>query len=579
MELRDYQTDVLAETLIRLDEGQRKILLQMPTSSGKTVVGCALADVLQRQPTKRNILVVTHRRFLNQQWHETLTQKFGAWAYIHTIQQITNPRHTLNFIPTHKDVLILDECHHYIDNAWSTFIESWPGILIGITATPWRREAHQSFRHLYQSIILGPSKKDLIAAGHIVPSKVKSIKFGEIQGKGGNEAGDYSMAATWRYFAETVQRAASVIKQGVDFLQKESPNGKTIIFAMNLTHAESLRLYCQRVGRQSVIVSANTSDAARQAVFESFESSNPVESTVDTTSDTEFDAKLDSVIKSDSSPDGTKDIGNLVVDEIPKTLDTLITVAVLTEGVDLPICDTVLIQRPTDSLVLYLQMVGRAGRLYGNKEYATILEGSGNHARHGHPDDDWYWTLESRSADLRAPKICPECDCVNPPEASKCYECGYPLVNPVGSRDGVPCSICGRLITKLECEGCKRDIDGSDVLNIHRTKRIDRANTIWKLDEDNSWYECYFHALHATASLSVHPNANGEYVGMLRLNPDRESENGEIYTSPVWMVHGGITNGGSIKFGKSDRTTGLNPEAVMDSLISKAKLIHRKVKV
>ncbi len=103
------------------------------------------------------------------------------------------------------------------------------------------------------------------------------------------------------------------------------------------------------------------------------------------------------------------------------------------EGFDLPALECVICLRPTQSLAFWLQMCGRALRVFPGKEYAVILDHAGNVERHGLPDDERIWTLEGRSKKSRdgegrggsRTKACPFCKAVKPVAFVKCTNCGY----------------------------------------------------------------------------------------------------------------------------------------------------------
>jgi hypothetical protein len=89
--------------------------------------------------------------------------------------------------------------------------------------------------------------------------------------------------------------------------------------------------------------------------------------------------------------------------------------------------------RPTDSLSLYLQQVGRGLRKCDGKPYAVVLDHVGNSHRHGLPTDDREWTLEGkvgRQGGEKAPsvKFCPQCFTAMPSGKPKCPDCGHQFV-------------------------------------------------------------------------------------------------------------------------------------------------------
>jgi hypothetical protein len=115
----------------------------------------------------------------------------------------------------------------------------------------------------------------------------------------------------------------------------------------------------------------------------------------------------------------------------------LVTVDVVSEGFDVPVASVAILLRPTKSLGLYLQQVGRVLRPAPGKQAALILDHVGNVTRHGFPDDHRDWTLDDgirRTAGTAAPSVrtCPECYAAFKPQPI-CPVCGAQC-QPIKSR-------------------------------------------------------------------------------------------------------------------------------------------------
>jgi hypothetical protein len=111
------------------------------------------------------------------------------------------------------------------------------------------------------------------------------------------------------------------------------------------------------------------------------------------------------------------------------TVRVLVTVDVVSEGFDIPAASVAILLRPTQSLGLYLQQVGRVLRPSPGKDAAIILDHVGNVTRHGFPDDIRQWSLEHgakrASGGQAAPSVrtCPKCFAAFSP-APVCPCCG-----------------------------------------------------------------------------------------------------------------------------------------------------------
>ena len=112
------------------------------------------------------------------------------------------------------------------------------------------------------------------------------------------------------------------------------------------------------------------------------------------------------------------------------SVQVLTNCGLISEGVDVPAIGAAILLRPTASLALYLQQVGRSLRPSPAKEKALILDFSGNVARFGLPDAPREWSLESKPRRQRAkaegPQLrkCKECSALNRPGAHECAHCG-----------------------------------------------------------------------------------------------------------------------------------------------------------
>ena len=119
------------------------------------------------------------------------------------------------------------------------------------------------------------------------------------------------------------------------------------------------------------------------------------------------------------------------------TIKVLVNVIVATEGFDLPDASCIAIARPTMSLALYLQMVGRG--LRPKDANCLILDFAANSVTHGLPEEDRKWSLKPRGELFsgEAPVVwCPECETVSPAASHHCRNCGYAF--------GKDCGRCGK---------------------------------------------------------------------------------------------------------------------------------------
>ena len=156
-------------------------------------------------------------------------------------------------------------------------------------------------------------------------------------------------------------------------------------------------------------------------------------------------------------------------------LRVLVNVAVATEGFDLPDASCVIIARPTQSLALYLQMLGRGLRPKPDGGDCLILDLAGNAILHGLPQQPREWSLAPRGQppEGEAPVVwCEHCGVVSPAASHNCQSCGAPL--------GEDCQRCGKWRSwnrwslkdackyahDIVCDHCHRDAHIQDHLPV-----------------------------------------------------------------------------------------------------------------
>jgi superfamily II DNA or RNA helicase len=111
-------------------------------------------------------------------------------------------------------------------------------------------------------------------------------------------------------------------------------------------------------------------------------------------------------------------------------LQVLANCGLISEGLDVPSVVAAILLRPTRSLALYLQQVGRALRRAPGKVRALILDHAGNTYRFGPADAPHVWSLEGRAKTRSATPVvrrCKECGALNPLAAVTCEACGAQL--------------------------------------------------------------------------------------------------------------------------------------------------------
>ena len=195
MELRNYQEQAITDLSHSLGKGNKRVILQAATGSGKTVMA---SSIVQRAIKKGNsVLFLAHRRELISQCSNKLNL-FGighgvimagetneAW---HPVQIASVDTLRARAISTKRmrlpkaDIIIIDECHRTLSNTYRKIIKAYEGnIVLGLTATPCRGDG-LGLGHVYQDMVCAPTIQHLTDEGHLVPAKYFAPSIPDLMG-------------------------------------------------------------------------------------------------------------------------------------------------------------------------------------------------------------------------------------------------------------------------------------------------------------------------------------------------------------------------------------------------------------
>ena len=409
VELRPYQQDLLRQVQDALDaDFKARVMMQLPTGGGKTIIaGALLADWLTGG---RKVVWLTHRKELADQTCKMLTDAHVPamtevnWTpgtdapamsqgvvilMAQTVGRRTANREIWNRYNA-DDLMVIDEAHHAAAESWERAMRQWPGRILGMTATPWRLSKKEGFDHLFGALICGPQVADLqgdnwlCGAQTLLPPPEQRIIGGEV-----DRTGDYTESG----IEQANQNRSNVLTAGVlAFWQKHAADRPTIAYAVSVDHAHNLTNVFNDAGIPAAVILGDSKREERDRAIDGFR-------------------------------DGT--------------VKVLVNVIVATEGFDLPDASCIAIARPTMSLALYLQMIGRG--LRPKDSNCLILDLAANSVTHGLPEENREWSLKPRGEQVsgEAPVVwCPECETVSPAASHHCRNCGYAF--------GKDCGRCGK---------------------------------------------------------------------------------------------------------------------------------------
>lgn len=275
---------------------------------------------------------------------------------------------------------VWDECSHIAASSWDKIFKAMPEAYhIGLTATPERLDG-KGLGQYFDEIVNGPSVSWLIENGFLSPFEYYAPPAINIDVP--KDKGDFE-----RRGLESAMNKPKIVGDAIQHYMDVAYGKRCLVFASGIKHSLSLVEGFNAQGIPAKHVDAETPAKERDEAINDLEN------------------------------------GKLLV---------LSNVDLFSEGVDVPAIEVVSLNRPTASLPLHLQQVGRALRTFPGKEKAIILDHAGNYDRHGSPDAPRNWSLLGRKERLKkesqskipTPRRCLKCWRIQAPGRSNCRYCG-----------------------------------------------------------------------------------------------------------------------------------------------------------
>lgn len=407
IQLRPYQRESVDAIYDYFGSNNGNPLIVLPTGTGKSVCLAAfIKEAISAYPDTR-ILMLTHVKELIAQNFQALIRMWpeapaGIYSAGLSRRDINAQILFAGIQSIHKhamrvqkcDLIIIDEAHLLSRNDGSmyrSFIKQLNDInagllkVVGFTATPYRLDSgmlHQGKDRVFTDIAYQVSILDMINQGYlctVVPKQTTTQLDVSGVGKRGGEFIAGQLEAAVDRDEVTTAAVDEIVEYGKD-------RGSWLIFCSGVSHAKHVRDEIRARGISAEMVLGDTPAPERDAILRSFKNG---------------------------------------------TLRCICNVSVLTTGFDAPGTDLIALLRPTESVGLYIQMVGRGTRLAPGKEDCIILDFAGNTARHG-PIDMVDGAKEEKSEGTGdAPiKTCPECQTINHASKRICISCGFEFPPP-----------------------------------------------------------------------------------------------------------------------------------------------------
>lgn len=398
--LRDYQADVIDRARQALRRVPR-VLIQAPTGAGKTV----LASFMVGQTTARGAAAwfICHRAELVEGTSKTF-HKFGQahgiiaaghpmnlqqLAQVCSIQTLQNRLDNLKA----PRLAIIDEAHHCGAAGWALVVE-WlranGALVVGLSATPQRLDGQGLDAH-FDEMVLGPAVSWLMDHGHLSDYRVFAPPSVDMTGVR-KQLGDFAKGET-----EARVNKPKLLGDMIAHWQRHAAGMRTVAFGITVAHSQAIADQFRAAGIPAAHLDGGTPKAERARIIRDY-----------------AEGRLQVITNVDLFGEGF---------DLSAIAQRDVTVDCVVQG------------RPTQSLALHLQQVGRALRPQPGK-VAIILDHAGNTQRHGLPDDPREWTLEGRQKGKGAandngpppPVICEGCfNAIRRPLPPCCPHCGKRL--------------------------------------------------------------------------------------------------------------------------------------------------------
>lgn len=389
--LRDYQERDVAALRAQYAAGRRAVLYQLATAGGKTVVFATVVSAAAEKGHRTAVMV--HRRELVRQASAKLDwagvphgiiaaeqdRDHDAPVQVCSIQTAIRRADTLGLF----DFVVIDECHHARAATWHALLAAQrKAKLLGVTATPARTDGKGLGivdGGLFDAMVCGPSMAELVKGGWLAPARC-FVPSSRIDTKGlRTHAGDYVLEAL-------AERARAVTGDAIIEYRRRASGQSAIAFCCTVAHAEDVATAFREAGLRSACVHGGMGMAERDALINGL-------------------------------ADGS--------------VEVLTSCDLISEGLDVPSVGAVILLRPTKSLVLCLQQIGRGMRPSAGKAALVVQDHAGNTLLHGLPEEERAWSLagvplREKAAGEEPSWICSACDCLNPMSAAFCIDCDAP---------------------------------------------------------------------------------------------------------------------------------------------------------
>lgn len=365
--LRPYQKDAKKNIYCAWSEVD-DVMFQMPTGTGKTRLFTSIIRDINLESIEKKeavkVLIIAHRSELIDQIDKSLEtyhvphnvyrgpkkkREINKPVIVSSIQTIT---HAANIDDAEKlmnkvKYIIIDEAHHSMADSYKRLWKMFPySKKLGVTATPWRMN-HSGFSSIFQKLVLSQPVKKFIEQGWLSPYSYYSLKVDSDIQKSIDSINEFDVWGDYKESAlEQTMDVGHIRAQLLDSYKKLAEGKKGIIYSINKAHSKHICAMYKEAGLRIVDIDDSTPAAERTKYVSDFKKGK---------------------------------------------IDVIVNVNIFSEGFDCPDIEFIQLARPTRSLSMYIQQVGRGLRKIKGKSNCIILDNVGMYGRFGLPDANRHW--------------------------------------------------------------------------------------------------------------------------------------------------------------------------------------------
>ncbi len=344
-----FQLEILEKLEVeRSFHGRNRNLVVAATGTGKTIISAFDYKNFRQSNKSSNLLFLAHRKEILTQSLSTYRgilkdNNFGelwvdgieptSYEYVFaSVQTLNNRIENLNLSPQYFDYIVIDECHHLTANSYRAIINYFePKVLLGLTATPERMDGGDIQEDFHNRIAAEIRLPEALNRKLLCPFQYFGITDSIDLSNVGWERGRYVPSQLTNIYTTNDRRVIEIVNT-LEKYTKDKTDVRAIGFCVSMEHAKFMAEKFTLAGfKADYLTSANNQN--RDIVR----------------------SKL-----------------------LKKEINYLFVVDIFNEGIDIPEIDTVLFLRPTESLTIFLQQLGRGLRLADDKDCLTVLDFVGN---------------------------------------------------------------------------------------------------------------------------------------------------------------------------------------------------------